>query len=712
MTRHVCRTAFLLLGLLCPIRLSAAERCTLSIQKTSVAPVIDGNLADDVWRTTQWSGDFVQQYPVPGDPPSARTRFAVAHDHSHFYLAVISETKDASLTTRMTRRDRDGDYDKIEILLTPRADRTFGYGFVVNPAGVQQDGVWSNDTVFDRSFDAIWEAETSIHEDHWILEVAIPLHQLRIQEGLEQWGIQVVRWQAHPTEQMVFCPRSPDDFGIVSRGGVLHGTARIPSRTPVTLTSELYLQGVHSDEAHSGTLPTGMLFGAGGGIRAGLTPQWTLNLAVLPDFGEMEIDRAVVNLTPIETLYEEKRPFFLEDAQLFRTPFRLFYSRRLGQPAPVPEVDGEKVRYGPASTPILSATRISGHGKRGSYVSLLHGLTRPVRYQMIHEETGVTTYRPSADWTHNAVLRTGRHVRSRHHVGALVTTALPQRNLGTVAHTGGLDADLLTTNRNWAFRGQVVGSAVAEPDAAYQTDLGLWTTFERIGGTRFRPSLRYTYRGPDLELNTLGYLDRNDLHDVESHLHYRQVEKRGPLLELYTGAKVHQQWNTRGLSLKQAGVLYLSSRWTSRIWTHVGGYGDLPYAADLEISDGPAVRRPAGGGGWLGFSTPDSNPIAFRFNSNLGTDHDGHYLVLAPQWTFRMDRFELSLAQRLTRSERRLSFVETQDDPAGEPTHIVGLRSLLELDTDLRTHAGAASRADPAMYGSTAQQRRSILAVY
>lgn len=678
-----------LLVLLLPLAVQGKQK-SITVLPAKTAPNIDGRLTDEIWQHTDFFTDFTQQSPKPLSVPGERTEVAAAYNHSFLFVAIKCHVSpNGKISSRLTRRDRDDDFDKVEILLSPSNDGKTGFSFIVNPDGMQQDGTWSNDTSFDRNWDAIWEVKTQQFDSHWTAEFAIPLDQLRFTPHTRYFGFQIKRWIAHRHELVVFNPKDKDDPGEVSRGGRLLGTAAISPKLPFSMMPEVYATYITKSSGLESTSPPGLQMGAGGYIKTGVSPGWTLDLAIAPDFGEVEVDKASVNLTNIEIVHPEKRPFFLENQQLFATPIQLFYSRRLGQAPAAPDMaDNESALYGPLYTPILWATKLSGTNSRGIFVGALHVLSQPTRFTIQNDITGDLHPVESTPWTHDGVLRIGKQFSGGNNIGLLATSHVPDSHTDE-AYTGGLDWNLFFQKKKYAIKGQVAASAVQVGDTnEYDKGAAVWSWLGRQGGKHFRTSVSYDFRSDQFEPNQLGYLDRNDIHKVAYHAQFLINEQRRYVYELYTGTQIYLDWNTNGVNLQKFGVAYLNIKWRNRMWTEVGAYGKLTAFDDMEFADGPSLKRMKGGGTWTNITTAADKPLGLHFYGNLGTDDTGYFYILQPTFVLRAGRVELELSTKLIRSKKRESYADEVETDTAENTaseYILAKRNLIEIDTGLKS---------------------------
>ena len=298
-------------------------------------PAVDGRLQDEAWQRAASIDDFIQWEPDNMAPLSERTVAQVAYDDRHIYIAVRAfESVPGGVTAGLGRRDTFLPTDHLEIGFDPRHDHQTSYVFQVNPSGVQGDFVHFDDQRVDRDYDAVWEVRTQVTSDGWTAEFQIPFSQMRFSIAPDQptvWGFMVRREIHRRGEQGQWVGRPRGEQGNVSRWGHLVFEAPFVS-PPRRLELLPYVLGGRTEIPASAEAD--QRGGAGLDLRYGIGSAATLSATVNPDFGQVEQDPAVLNLSVFETFFPEKRPFFLEDSRTFvsdQGPFRLFHSRRIGR---------------------------------------------------------------------------------------------------------------------------------------------------------------------------------------------------------------------------------------------------------------------------------------------------------------------------------------------------------------------------------------------
>src|SRR5687768_8910683 len=352
-------------------------------------PRIDGDLDDEIWQQAQAIDDMVQNDPNNMETPTERTVVKVAYDDRSVYVAVMNFMRDPSrITTALGRRDTNPRSDSIKITFDPRHDHLTAYTFDSNPAGVQGDMTWYDDTRSSSDYDAVWEVRTQITDEGWTAEFRIPFSQLRftITPGEAViWGFNIRRDIVYNAEMIRWVPTPRGAQGFVSRFG--HLTFARPPATPrrfevqpFTLARNEHITATGNDRDVT----------AGMDMRMGLGTATTLSAAVNPDFGQVEQDPAVLNLSVFETFFPEKRPFFIEDSRVLVPNYPqvpMFHSRRIGQrPNRYALADGDTVVERPDATTILGASKVTGKANGWTYGGLTALTDR--EYAVVETEDG------------------------------------------------------------------------------------------------------------------------------------------------------------------------------------------------------------------------------------------------------------------------------------------------------------------------------------
>jgi hypothetical protein len=341
---------------------------------------VDGRLDEEIWAKTTPVTDFVQKEPDEGAAPTDPMEVRIAYDDDVLYIGARMHSGDGRIQAPLGRRDNIDQAEHIMVSFDTFLDRRTAVVFGVTAAGVRIDRYHSNDQEdsFDTGFDPVWRAETSVSGDQWTAELWIPFSQLRFNPRAEQtWGLNLHRFR--PTldeaDYWIVVPRTVRAWS--SRFGDLSGlNAIVPPRRIEALPYVAGGSTINGDRDRANPFDDGRnLEGRiGADVKMGLGPNLTLETAINPDFGQVEADPAEVNLTAFETRFPEKRPFFVEGAQLFNIGHpNFYYSRRIGA-RPIGPAAGDYVDY-PAANSIVAAAKLTGRLQSKTSIGFLAAMT-------------------------------------------------------------------------------------------------------------------------------------------------------------------------------------------------------------------------------------------------------------------------------------------------------------------------------------------------
>ena len=444
------------------------------------APDLDGRLDDAVWRDAMIVSDFTQVVPEDGTEPTERTQVCVVYDRSALYVgAHLYDSEPARIAGRLGRRDSHTSSDAFTVAIDSYHDHRTSFRFSVNPAGVRSDEVTTSDDSWgDESWEPVWDVATRVDSLDWVVEMRIPFSQLRFSGADEQiWGINFSRsiFRKDETVRWSWVPNT--EQGYASHFGHLLGLRDIPPPRrleilPYTVGKADYRGGAPGNPFTEGGAYDAV---AGLDLKYGLTSNLTLDATINPDFGQVEADPAVVNLSAFEIYFNERRPFFVEGANIFQfgagsggfvfgAP-TLFYSRRIGR-APSRWVS-EPGGYvdSPIATSIIGAAKLSG--KTGGWsIGVLDALTAHERAQ-IQREDGTRTSEPVEPLANYAVVSLRKDFRDgASGVGVLGTSVIRDLSdpvfdfLTSSAHTGGVDFFHKFAGNRFAVNASFAGSHI------------------------------------------------------------------------------------------------------------------------------------------------------------------------------------------------------------------------------------------------------------
>jgi hypothetical protein len=601
-------------------------------------PDLDGILDDDVWRRATPVSGFRRDVPSDGAPAAERTEVRVAYDDRAVFIGARLFASDPStVSRRLGRRDAfNVSNDEFQVIVDSHHDHRTAFLFGVTPAGGRNDAIASGDTrgQLDPSWDPVWEVATRIDSLGWIAEIRIPLSQLRFsKEDRQVWGIQFRREIFSASEVVDWAWTSQSEPGWVSNFGHLLGieNLRPPSRLevlPHVVGRTALTEG--ADPANPFDHGSVYTASAGADIKYGVTNDLTLDATINPDFGQVDADPAVINLTQFETFFPELRPFFVEGANIFDYNIlghRIFYSRRIGRAPSRSALGLADYVDQPAATTILGAAKMSGKTQSGLSIGVLDALTAPEYARTataLGERTADVPVEPLANY---AVVRVQQDLRDgTDGIGAILTSVHRDLSdpsflsLTRSAYTGAVDflhrfkENAYSLSGNLAFshlRGEPAAMRAVQrssvhyfqrPDQGYLSVDSLATSMsgsmgqlqlsENKGNWTFLALGAYS--SPGFENNDIGYETGVDRILVGVSAGRRWLEPRGMFRYFQVSGVASQMWTFGGVNVRR----YLSANFsgqTTGLWNLAASTRlDFTVFNDRETRSGPLMQTPPG----------------------------------------------------------------------------------------------------------------------
>ena len=354
--------------------------------------VIDGKLNEEVWKTTNVVTGFTQRNPDEGKPATEKTVVRILYDDDAIYIgARMYDSSPDSIVARLVRKDNNSRSDQFMVFFDPYNDKRSGYYFGLTAAGTIKDGVLFNDDWNNSSWNAVWKGKVNVDDKGWTAEMRIPFSQMRFKLSKHNiWGINFKRniSRNNESDYLSYVPKT--ESGFVSHFVELQGLNNIKPQNKLEILPYVTAKSSFTQKENGNPFNNGSSFlsNAGLDLKYGLGSNLTLNATVNPDFGQVEIDPAVINLSDVETFFPEKRPFFVEGSSIFNFgrggaknywSFNFgnpdfFYSRRIGR-----DPQGSLPNYDyvdrPSGTHILGAAKLTG--KIGDFnVGVISALTK------------------------------------------------------------------------------------------------------------------------------------------------------------------------------------------------------------------------------------------------------------------------------------------------------------------------------------------------
>jgi hypothetical protein len=635
--------------------------------------VLDGRLTEAVWSTPDPATGFRQQDPREGEPAS-RTEVRFAYDEGALYVGARMYDS-MGVSRQLARRDAEVESDWIQLVFDTYHDHAGRTILQVNPSGVKYDAGQASPSA-DPSWDPVWEVETKVDSLGWTAEMRIPWSQLRFTSDVDQtWGVQIWRYVQRLNEMSMWSFWGKQEPGGPPRFGHLSGL-RVEKRPrgleimPYALARASYVTPSQPNSPFQEEQDYDARFGAD--VRALLGSNLTLSATINPDFGQVEQDPAVVNLSQFESFFDEKRPFFVEGSGLLSfggfscftcsnvSSMSLFYSRRIGRSPQGQLPDGYDFEYAPVNTRMLAAAKLTGRTSGGWQIGALEAVTaREVGRVRNLDGTGdELTVEP---FTNYAMARVKRTTRGGSRTWGLIATSVfrgfgndddaVRTNLPQHAEAVGADWSLTWKNQMYRLMGNVAVSNVSgdslaiarvqrssaryfhRPDRESGSN-GLFSDAYDTGATVLRgfggyarlskdsgPWLWETsvnYRSPGFEVNDMAFLSTADYVWMHANV-VRQFTTPGSWYRnIWLSAGGQQQLNFDGdrndLQFHQFSEVTFPNYWNVGLYAHVRP----EVFADRTTRGGPTVRRPSS---WFispSFSTDGRKKLVFSINPGFG----------------------------------------------------------------------------------------------
>jgi hypothetical protein len=628
------------------------------------APRIDGLLDDQIWSLGEWHGDFTQQQPVGGVEGTESTFIKVLYDRSNLFVAMICEDSEPEMIRDIFDRRDALNGDMTGIAIDSYFDKTTAFEFNLSAAGQKMDLKHLGDYQWDFNWNGVWDGATSKNDTGWVAEMKIPFSQIRYADREQHvWGMHVWRWisRKYEEDQWQYIPREAP--AMVYLFGELQGVENIRGSRQVEFLPYASAM-VEKQDGNDGFEP----FRPNAGIDAkvGISSDYTLDLSINPDFGQVEADPSVLNLTSFETFYQEKRPFFLEGNDIF--DFALdtdipYYSRRIGS-APVftSSYDSREISEIPNRTTILGAAKLTGKSSKGLSVGLVNGLTAE-EFAVARDTMGTENeiqVSPLSNYLSSRVKREFREgntivggmfsMVNRISADSAILAMKP-----TSAVTGGVDLLHYWNNKNYYFEvksivSQLHGSPEAmliiqesnthryqRPDAGYLTVDSLREQLTGHGGLIqvgknggiLNFNLMGQYRSPGLNFNDMGYMRQADFIGEGAKVSYKMNEPGNWIRNYTIELGQEAQWSFGGENThNKAGATF--TLMNNILWRFYLSYDyDFSHLDIRKLRGGPALRIDGEHQTGAMVSTNSSKDLAGNvgFHYNVFGEADAHQEV-------------------------------------------------------------------------------------
>lgn len=463
-----------------------AQERVLQAVKTDLIPRIDGNLDDAAWSNAPVLTDFIQNFPTYGVPGSQKTEVRILYDNDAIYVSALMHDEPALIRKQFTSRDgeQQTDVDYFSVFFDTYNDDQNGFQFLVTTANVQTDArlgpnLESDFGSFgDKTWDAVWESQTSMKENGWAVEMRIPYISLRFADKeVQDWGLQFLRFTRRTNENAFWNAVDPKVNGFVNQFGTYRGLQNI--EPPLRLSFSPYVSTGYRSTPVTNGYNNEWLRNGGMDVKYGINESFTFDATLIPDFGQVVSDNVINNLTPYEIKFQENRPFFTEGTELFNKA-GLFYSRRVGA-IPVGYYDVEQtvemdpnkeLIRNPGQTQLINAIKFSGRNRKKLGIGVFNALTARMHARVKDKTTGEETKIQTEPLANYNIIVLDQAFEGRSYL-TFTNTNVMREGSARDANVSALDLALYNKKNTHALNGSVRYSKIWDADSydGYNTSL-------------------------------------------------------------------------------------------------------------------------------------------------------------------------------------------------------------------------------------------------
>ncbi len=484
---------------------------------------IDGVLDEAAWADAAIATDFITLDPTPNLSPEQKTKVRVLYDNSAIYVgAYMIEVSSDSVMVELAQRDNFGNADWFGIFLNPYGDGINGVSFLISATGGQFDAVYSTRGE-DSSWDAVWDNAVTITDDGWYAELKIPYSAIRFPDQKEQvWGLNFGRMQRRTGVKSFWSKIDPKVDGFLNQFGQLSNIQNIKS--PLRLSATPYLSGYVENFRDKNADPknsTGYSYSAGMDVKYGISDAFTLDMTLIPDFGQVQSDDQVLNLSPFEVRFNENRPFFTEGTELFdKFSFNngnMFYSRRIGgRPIGYWDVetnDNEEITENPQETQLYNATKISGRTTKGLGIGLLNAVGAEMEATIENTVTGEERTVRTAPLTNYNVLVFDQNLKNNSYITFMNTNVWRSGSEYYDSNVSGTTFKLRNKKNSYAISGTAALSQEYFSNEQDQYGYTYNISLEKTSGL-FNWEIEYIEMDDKFNPNDFGFLNRANRREI------------------------------------------------------------------------------------------------------------------------------------------------------------------------------------------------------
>jgi hypothetical protein len=699
---------------------SAKPKAITATKVNELKITLDGKLTEPVWQQQPIS-DFTQRDPNEGKAASELTKVWIAYDDANLYVAAkLMDSKPDEIDASLFRRDSYVKSDWFSFYVDPYNDKKSGFFFYVNAGGSKLDGTLFNDSWDDNSWNGIWDTKTSIENDGWTVEMQIPFSQLRFKEAdVMKWGVNFSREIKRNNERDYFVMVPKKESGFVSKFAMLEGLVGVKPKQrfeiiPYVVQKSQFLVHDSQDPFYKSNQYKTTL---GADVKLGIGSNLNLDATINPDFGQVEVDPAVINLSAFESYFEEKRPFFIEGNDLFYFGIgginnnwgfnfgwpELFYSRRIGSSPHGSTSDADYTKF-PSETRILGAAKLTGKINESFSIAALGAATERT-YATLYN-SGIQKEEEVEPLSYYGVVRAKKEFEGGNQAIGFMFTGL-NRSLNDSplktdmlknAYAYGVDGwTFLDKDKEYAIAGAVAGTYVSgskealqniqqrayryyqRPDASFAT---MDSSRTSLGGYYARVMLNKQKGNfyinsaigivsPGFEQNDVGFQWMADRINAHTVIGYRWFEPDSLFRNKFIYVSHARSYNFDGNIISNFLWFNSGGTFTNYYGLYIGGNYSFETNSVTATRGGPLILNPQEWNLWISANSDNRKPIIVNANTSYGKDLFGGYYIngnLSVEWRPNT-KLSLSIGPDYTRNLDQRQWVDNFDDVTATATY-------------------------------------------
>jgi len=671
---------------------SAMSQRTYEIQRFDVELTIDGSLDEAVWEKTNVATDFTVNSPQFGAQSNFKSEYRLFYDDNALYIgAKFYDPKPDSVSYTLSQRDDFGNADWAGISIDPYANNVSAFTFVVTAAGVEIDGLESASQGFDESWNAVWRSAVSRTDYGWSFEMRIPYSAIRFpNKKVQEWNVNFGRSVRRNREMSYWNPVNPQVFGEITQSGKMVGIENVSSPLRLSLTpySTGYLENSYDYVLQKQTWKRRITGGVD--LKYGLNDAFTLDMTLIPDFGQTTSDQQILNLGPFEVQFNENRPFFLEGTDLFQIG-GVFYSRRIGGRPYGANLayndlgEGETVISNPDAAPLVNGSKVSGRTKSGLGIGVFNSIEGKTEATIV-DSLGNARKIETNPFTNYNVFVLSQNLKNNSTV-SFVNTNVTRVGESRDANVSVLESAIFSKDRMYLVGTTLKVSSVFEDAVTVGHSFG--SSFAKVSGL-WQYNLEYWELSDTYDPNDLGFLYNNNERGYAANVSWndykgtkRFYRRRASFGYYYTELYKPQAYQSSAVSFSVGGLH--KKQFYTQISGEVNPYGEVNHFESREF--GKELRFNSNMYLEYFFSSDYSKRFAldgrFWMNDYFGSNQFLNGFYISPRLRIS-DRLNLIIETRVNHYMKDRGYV-SKLIPGYEDKIMMGTRDRVEVENSIRS---------------------------